>query len=186
MADQTSTGEQPHGKPDYPASAIHMVRTATNANLMLSQMADQKASILMGATFVVFTIALGQADNGAYPLSSLCLALSAFVSAMFSIAAVVPSVSAKPPPGGTPNVLFFGVFAHMDEEDFVQTVLKDARDEDRLLATMLRDIHQNGRVMQGKKFRFLALAYRVFQIGLCLTVLVFIYESRSAIAGFFG
>jgi len=37
------------------------VRTALQANLTLSQMADQKASILMGATFVVFTLAVGQA-----------------------------------------------------------------------------------------------------------------------------
>ena len=29
--------------------------------MQLSQMADQKASILMGATFVVFTLAVGQA-----------------------------------------------------------------------------------------------------------------------------
>jgi len=171
---------------EYPVAAIHMVRTATTANLMLSQMADQKASILMGATFVVFTIALGQADNGTYPLSSLWLAFSAFVSAMYSIAAVVPTFSAKPPPGTRPNILFFGVFAHMDEDEFVERVLEDARNEDRLLATMLRDIHQNGTVMQRKKFRYLARAYRIFQIGLVLTVLVFIYESRDAISAYLG
>ena len=196
MADSIETDELEPGKADapassgadadYPAAAIHMVRTATTANLMLSQMADQKASILMGATFVVFTIALGQTDNGTYPLSSICLALSAFVSAMFSIAAVVPTVSAKPPPRAKPNVLFFGVFAHMEEDDFVDRILKDARDENRLLATMLRDIHQNGKVMQSKKFRYLAQAYRIFQVGLCFTVLVFIFESRPAISAYFS
>ncbi len=174
------------GKASYPASAVHMVRTATTAHHMLSQMADQKASILMGATLVVFTIALGQADNGSYPLSLLCLATSAFVSAMFSIAAVLPTVSAKPPEGGKPNVLFFGVFAHIDEDEFVDRVLVEARDEQRLLSTMLRDIHQNGRVLHAKKFRYLAMAYRSFQVGLCITVLVFLYESRGMISAFFA
>ena len=40
--------------------AIHLIRTSQQINLTLSQMADAKASILMGATFLVFTISVGQ------------------------------------------------------------------------------------------------------------------------------
>ena len=39
----------------FPANAIHVVRTAQTINVQLSAMADQKASILMGATFVITT-----------------------------------------------------------------------------------------------------------------------------------
>ena len=48
-------GDVPAGAPvaarprAFSAHAIHLVRTATQANLTLSQMADQKASLLMGA-----------------------------------------------------------------------------------------------------------------------------------------
>ncbi len=185
-SEQAGQSASPYDETSYTAASIHMVRTATNANLMLSQMADQKASILMGATFVVFTIALGEADNGQYPLSLICLAASAFVSAMFSIAAVVPTFAAAPLPGQKPNIFFFGVFAKMEEDEFIDRIMHAAENDGRILSAMLRDIHQNGAVLQRKKFRYLALAYRTFQVGLCLTVLVFLYESREAIAGFVG
>jgi hypothetical protein len=45
------------------ADAIHLIRTTEQINVSLSQMADQKASILMGATFVVFTVAVNQASR---------------------------------------------------------------------------------------------------------------------------
>src|SRR3546814_3304506 len=49
----------------FPPNAVHLVRTNQQLTMQLSQMADQKASILMGATFVVFTLAIGQARAGA-------------------------------------------------------------------------------------------------------------------------
>ena len=76
----------------YSNHAIHLVRTSQQVNLSLSQMADSKASILMGATFVVFTISVSQASRGQFPLSLLVLAAFAFVSAMLAVAAVVPKV----------------------------------------------------------------------------------------------
>ncbi len=51
--------------PTYPVNAAHLMRTTQLAQLQLSAMADSKASILMGATFVIFTITIGQARTGA-------------------------------------------------------------------------------------------------------------------------
>ena len=48
----------------YTPNAVHMMRTAQLAQLQLSAMADTKASILMGATFVIFTITIGRAQGG--------------------------------------------------------------------------------------------------------------------------
>jgi len=90
------------------------VRTTQQINVTMSQMADQKASILMGATFVVFTISVGQATRGDFPYALMVLAVSAFLSALFAIAAVLPSF--RPPralASDKDNVLFFGVFAAM-------------------------------------------------------------------------
>ena len=170
----------------YPPSAIHMVRTATGANLILSQMADQKASILMGAQFVVITIVIGQAGNGNFSLSMLCLALSAFVSTIFSILSVVPRVNEKPTGDARPNILFFGVFSQVGEDEFVERLMHKSETDGRILSTMLRDVHQNGVVLQTKKYRNLAYAYRVFQSGLCLTVLVFLYESHGDLVAAFS
>lgn len=170
----------------YSPQAVHMVRTSMTVHMQLSQMADQKASLLMGATFVVFSIAVGQAASGSYKLSLLILALSAFVSAMYAVAAVVPRIMSKPPKGSRPNLLFFGVFAHMREEEFIDLAMEASETDGRVLSTMLRDIHQNGMVLQTKKYRLLGRAFRTFQIGLTMTVIAFLYESRDVLAGFFG
>lgn len=179
----------PLGKYDdgkYSVHAIHMVRSSMTVHMQLSQMADQKASLLMGATFVVFSIAVGQATSGSYKVSLLVLALSAFISAMYAVAAVVPKIMAKPPEGSRPNLLFFGVFAHLPEEEYIDRLMEASETDGRVLSTMLRDIHQNGMVLQHRKYRLLAYAFRTFQIGLTITFIVFLYESRDLIASLFG
>lgn len=170
----------------YSAHAIHLVRTSMTVHMALSQMADQKASILMGATFVVFSIAVGQARSGSYQLSLLILALSAFISATYAVAAVVPKLMRKPPEGSRANLMFFGVFAHVDEEEYIDRMMKACETDGRVLSTMLRDIHQNGMVLQNRKYRMLAYAFRSFQIGLSVTFIVFLYESRDLLARIFG
>ena len=157
--------------------AIHLVRTSIQSNLMLSQMADQKASILMGATFVVFTIAVGQARNGAVPISLALLALSAFCSALFAVYAVLPSI--RPPKQGLvgkPNKLFFGHFTQIPEEEWADAIIADLRADETVFRTMLHDVYQNGQVLQGKKYKYLARAYRVFIFGLSLTLIAFVAE----------
>lgn len=170
----------------YSAHAVHLVRTSMTVNMALSQMADQKASILMGATFVVFSIAIGQVTSGSYQVSLLILALSAFVSATFAVAAIVPKIITRPPDGSRPNPMFFGVFAHMSEDDFIDTLMRASETDGRVLSTMLRDIHQNGMVLQNKKYKFLAIAFRTFQVGLAVTFLVFLYENRNLLAAVLG
>ena len=157
--------------------AIHLVRTSIQSNLALSQMADQKASILMGATFVVFTIAVGQARSGALTLSLAVLAMSAFLSALFAVYAVLPSV--RPPKGGpvsNPNRLFFGHFTQLDEQEWTDGIIDTLKADETVLRTMLHDVYQNGQVLQGKKYKYLGRAYRVFMAGLTLTLIAFAYD----------
>lgn len=156
--------------------AIHLVRTSQQINLTLSQMADAKASILMGATFVVFTIAIGQAKSGTMPWSVTVLAVGAFFSALFAVFAVLPSTSGKKIQGGTPNKLFFGTFTQIEEGAWVDSILAELHSDETVFRTMLHDIYQNGQVLQRKKYKYLALAYRVFIAALCLTMATFVIE----------
>lgn len=178
MADQSTQAEPSVAAPSLPSPsgysnhAVHLVRTTQQINLMLSQMADTKASILMGATFLVFTLAVGQAGNGTLPWSLGVMAIFAFISAMCAVFAVLPAVSSPASArlnDGVPNPLFFGTFAHMDEEAWTNDILTDLRSDERVFRAMLRDIYQNGQVLQRKKYKYLAYAYKSFMAGLCLT-----------------
>ena len=82
---------------NFPPNAVHLVRTSQQLTMQLSQMADQKASILMGATFVVFTLAVGQARSGTLVLPLAILATFSFLSALLAVSAVLPRVGKAPP-----------------------------------------------------------------------------------------
>lgn len=167
----------------YSNHAIHLVRTSQQLNLMLSQMADAKASILMGATFLVFTIAVGQARNGSLPISLGVLALFAFVSAMCAVFAVLPSISSPTSArlnDGKPNKLFFGYFTHMDEDAWTDSILVELHADETVFRTMLHDIYQNGQVLQRKKYRYLAYAYKTFMAGLTITAITFAIEYAAS------
>jgi hypothetical protein len=185
MAEDQTQAEPPKAAPSMPSPsgysnhAIHLVRTSQQINLALSQMADAKASILMGATFLVFTISVGQATNGTLPLSLGVLALFAFISAMCAVFAVLPSVSSPTSArlnDGKPNKLFFGYFTHMEESEWVDSILSELHADETVFRTMLHDVYQNGQVLQRKKYKFLAYAYKSFMIGLCLTAITFAIE----------
>jgi hypothetical protein len=167
----------------FPPNAVHLVRTNQQLTMQLSQMADQKASILMGATFVVFTLAVGQARAGAGALAMplTILATFSFLSALLAVSAVLPRVGKAPPivykdGKDHSNILFFGRFSQMEEDEFIDAVKTRLRTEDDLYETMLRDTYQNGIVLARRKYRYLAHAYRLFVVGLTLTFGAFAFE----------
>ncbi|WP_017664811.1 Pycsar system effector family protein [Porphyrobacter sp. AAP82] len=188
MGNEVTGAAAPKAAPSLPSPsgysnhAIHLVRTAQQINLSLSQMADQKASILMGATFLVFTITVGQARNGELPWSLGMLALFAFISAMCAVFAVLPAVSSPAAAklnNGKVNKLFFGTFTGLDEQEWIDSILAELHADETVFRTMLHDIYQNGQVLQRKKYRFLAYAYKSFMFGMCLTAITFVIEMAA-------
>ena len=85
-----------HDHPDYefPKEVHNMLVSALAAHVALSAMADTKASILMGATFLVFTLTIGQMATAtlasSYPL--LVLGAFAFAATVLSVMAVMPKI----------------------------------------------------------------------------------------------
>ena len=164
----------------YAVNAVHAMRTAQVNTLTLSQMADQKASILMGATFLVFSLAVSRSFAGEMPVSLGLLALFSFFSSICAVIAILPSVS-RTPPDGQPNRLFFGHFAHEDEHEWVDSILEDMKTEEGMFRMMAHDVYQNGQVLQRRKYRFLGIAYRIFIAGLIVTLVAFAIESIRAL-----
>jgi pycsar effector protein len=169
MADPEAPSEE-----TYSPNAAHLVRTVQLAHVQLSAMADQKASILMGATFVIFTITIGQARTAAHPLPLLILGAGAFFSAVFAVLAILPATHYRKL--GSGNLLFFGSFTQLSEEDFTARLMERLRSDDRIYRTMLHDIYQNGVVLERKKYRLLGYAYRIFLAGLTASFAAFVVE----------
>lgn len=157
----------------YSPDFVHLLRTTQQIQYQLSQMADQKANILMGTTFVIFTITIGQAKGGHPPLALLILGAAAFLSALLAVMAVLPSTKAVPRADGPANLLFFGSFSQLSEDEFVEMMLKTVGTHEGVFAAFAHDIYQNGRVLARKKYRLLGYAYRVMVVGLVLSFIAF-------------
>lgn len=180
MAEQPAKSEDPApggGSPAYSLNAVHALRTVQLGTLTLSQMADQKASMLMGASFVVFSIAVGRtlATELAWPLA--ILAFFAFLSALCAAFAVLPSVGRSAPAGAKAgNKLFFGHFTDRDEEEWTREILAELHSDETVFRLMLHDVYQNGQVLRQRKYRYLGYAYRIFIAGLLATLAAFVVE----------
>lgn len=171
------TSDDPGDRPPLVPNYVHVVRTAQTMHLSLSQMADQKASILMGATFVIFTLAVGQAKGGMPPLPLAILGFFTFLSAMLAVSVVMPSLGPRRvDPDAPVNLLFFGSFVRLPEAEFVDAVRQRVRDDNDALDMMAHDLYQNGQVLARKKYRLLGYAYRVLLVGLVASLGAVVWE----------
>lgn len=173
MVSDDPPGERLPLVPNY----VHVVRTAQTMHLSLSQMADQKASILMGATFVIFTIAVGQAKGGMPPLPLAILGGFAFLSAILAVSVVMPSVRPPHADRDAPvNLLFFGSFVQFSEADFVEALRARVHDDNDAFEIMARDLYQNGQILARRKYRLLGHAYRLLLAGLVASLCAVIWK----------
>ncbi|MBX3486232.1 Pycsar system effector family protein [Phenylobacterium sp.] len=170
----TEPAPGPDVRRTFANDAIHLLRTTQTVQYQLSQMADQKASMLLGITFVIFTISIGQARGAATPLAVMVLGGAAFVAAFLTVLAVLPSVKVPPKPDGPANILFFGSFTQEAEDRYVEMLLEVCGETRTVYEAMARDVYQNGAVLARKKYKLLGYAYRVLLVGLVLSLLAFL------------
>ena len=153
------------------SNAIHLIRTMQAHHVMLSAMADQKASIIIGINSVVFALVL---KDAAHNPALLVLAASSGLAAVLCMLAVLPALGhtgngiVQPP-----NLLFFGGFTRMSEADWIAWLEHTNADDRAIQTAMARDVYQLGQVLAHKKYKYLGWGYRVFIGGLIATFAVF-------------
>lgn len=146
-----------------------LLRTAQQHHVQLSVMADTKASILITISSIVMTIALSRAAEPHLRAALLTLAFSCLVSLVLAIVAVLPTFSKK---RGTRNLLFFGHFATMDEDEFMRALENVLSTDERLYEAAARDLYSLGTYLHRKKYRFLRYAYIALLSGFILATFV--------------
>jgi hypothetical protein len=58
-------------------------------------------------------------------------------------------------------------------DEYFKTMEGILENKSKLYETMVRDIYEIGQVLKKKKYKYLKLSYRVFTIGLLVSLLVF-------------
>ena len=182
----------PEAKPgkkdkDRPDRGIEtMFRTTSGNNQRLSDMADNKAHIMITVNSIilsaVISLLLGKIPKQEYLAVPTYLILAVSVTAIiFSILATRPSL-----PSGIftrqdveerkVNLLFFGNFYKMNLDEYSEGMWKVMADRDFLYGSLIKDVYSQG-VVLGRKYRLLRISYSVFMYGLIMAVIAFIIAS---------
>lgn len=171
-------------KPDRPERGIEtMFRISSNNHQRLSDMADNKAHIMITTTSIIISVLLSLLlrkleDNPHLIFPTILLLMVCMVTMVFSILATRPSI-----PDGTftqqnidekkVNLLFFGNFYRMDYDDYYQGMLAMMNNREFLYGSLTKDVYSQG-VVLGRKYRLLRIGYNVFMFGIIVSVIAFV------------
>lgn len=183
------TGDQAEKKPktDKPERGIEtMFRITSGNNQRLSDMADNKAQILITVNSIILSaiisLVLRKLEESSFlTIPSFILLTISLLSMIFSILATRPAIprgvfTQEDIDSKRVNLLFFGNFYKMHLEEYSAGMQKVMDDKDFLYGTLIRDVYSQG-VVLGRKYRLLRVAYNVFMFGLIISVLAFIIAS---------
>lgn len=174
-------------KKDLPDKGIEtMFRVSSSNHQRLSDMADNKANIMITVNSIILSAILSLLlrrleDQPYLTLPTFMLITVSLVTMVLSILSTRP----KLPPGTfSPtdvdnqkvNLLFFGNFYNMPLTDYKEAMLKTMQDRDMLYGNLIMDGYAQG-VVLGRKYRLLRLAYNIFMFGLVASVIAFFVAS---------
>jgi len=153
------------------SSVDNLLRTAQQHHVQLSLMADTKASILITISSIVLTIALSRSGDPHLRPALLTLAAACLISLLLAIVAVLPTFARRSPQIQR-NILFFGHFSSMSEDEYMQAMEEILSSDARLYEAAVRDIHSLGIYLYRKKYRYLRFAYVALLSGFILATVV--------------
>ncbi|WP_118857758.1 Pycsar system effector family protein [Sphingomonas mesophila] len=164
------------GHPDYefPKEVHNLLMAANQTNMTLSEMADSKASILLGASFVVFSLSIGNLAEGKANVPMLVLTLFSFVATIFGVLTVRPNRMRKakaPLSGKKVNILFFGSYIDCPREEYVDEVMRVLSSEEETYRRLARDLWDHGHILRNDKYRWLYWSFTFFLWGMVVTAL---------------
>jgi hypothetical protein len=160
-----------------------LFKSAYRVQMDLTSLADNKANMMISINGIIMSIMLASVapklDNNPWLLlPTILLLIGSMVSMIFAILAARPRVMRHPITlsdlkHSQGNILFFGNFANMHPDDFVQGLEEMMHDLPLVYDTMIRNIHSLGSVLN-KKFALLQVAYTSFMVALSAGVTSFL------------
>ena len=163
-------------------SAQMMFKTALRNHMDLSNLADNKANIMLSVNALIVTIAVPMAagyvnDAPHLMIPVIVLLLTCLCSMIFATLATRPIpmtgiTTQEDINKGQSNLFFFGNFYRMGIKEYDAGMDLIIADDDTLESAIKRDLYFLGRSL-GKKYNQLRICYNLFMVGVVLSVLLF-------------
>ncbi len=159
-----------------------MLRLTSQNHIQLSEMADNKANILISVNAiiisVILTVLLRRLPTDPHLVIPTAIFLISSVSTIIiAILATRPKVSSGvfddvDITNKKTNLLFFGNFHKVPYEKYDRAMRSMMNDSDYLYSSIIQDIYYLGSVL-GKKYKLTRLAYNIFMTGIIISVIAF-------------
>lgn len=163
-------------------SAQMMFKTALRNHLDLSNLADNKANIMLSVNALIITIAMPVAASYIAQLPYLlvpaiillCTCLASMIFATLATRPIKMSgyTTSETIDNGDSNLFFFGNFYRMSFMEYRSGMAKVVDDDQQLEGTIMRDLYFLGRSL-GKKYHQLRICYNIFMAGVIIAVIIF-------------
>ena len=170
-----------------------MYRVTYQNHISLSQLADNKANMLMTINGVIISVMIAivtsapimsqipasRAGAVSWSLAPMIVLISGcMISLAFAVIAARPrfsrsAVTIDQVRNGTGNLLFFGQFTTMPLAEFQESLRLLTKDRKLLYSHLGRQLYHMGEVLSGK-YRYLRLAYAVFLASTALATVLFV------------
>ena len=160
-----------------------LFRSAYRVQMDLTGLADNKANMMISINGLIISIIIAAVApkldaNPWLLIPTTVFLLGTLISIVYAILAARPRVSSVPITledleHSNGNILFFGDFANLSQDDFTAGMIDLIQDKSVLYETMIRNLYGLGSVLK-KKFALLKMAYTAFMIALILGVTSFI------------
>ncbi len=178
------SGESKKAKNERPDRGIEtMFRISSNNHQRLSDMADNKAHIMITTTSIILSVLLSVLlrkleDNQNLIIPTILLLIVCLITMVCCILATRPALPAgiftqQEIDEKKVNLLFFGNFYRMSYEEYDKGMKEMMNDRDFLYGSLTRDVYSQGIVL-GRKYRLLRAGYNVFMYGIVASVLAFV------------
>lgn len=160
-----------------------MFRVTLRNNNSLSQIADNKANIMLSVTTIMLSLILSTLlpkldSNSNLVVPTIITIIVCLVTMYFAVLATRPKIvssnySRQNLLDNKLNILFFGNFHDISLDEFEWGVDRLMEDKDLLYGALKKDIYFLGIVLS-KKYKFLRNSYNVFMVGLTIAGLSYI------------
>ncbi|MCC6725239.1 MAG: HD domain-containing protein [Saprospiraceae bacterium] len=163
-------------------SAQMMFKTTLRNQIDLTNIADNKANIMLSINSLLITIGipmlgsnLKEHPNLVYP--AVVLLLTCILSIVFATLATRPvkmlgHTDLTTIDKGRSNLFFFGNFFKMSREDYMKGLMLVMQTEENIDMSIVNDLYFLGRTL-GNKYHRLRITYQIFMFGMVLTVATF-------------
>ena len=163
-------------------TAQMMFKTALRNHIDLTNLADNKANIMLSIAAVIITVSIPLLprqleDNVFFAIPGGILLITCIIVIILGTLVTRPIkmkgiTNIKNIKEGTSNLFFFGNFYGMTNQEYHEAMKEVIDDSDLLDKSVINDLYYLGEALGGK-YNLLRTCYLVFMIGMTLTVVAF-------------